>query len=219
MGDASDVTRPGGPLVTDPLAKASYDATPADLELMVLEHGQLPEEFRGFRLGHEGELDNDTMANQGFPGNTGEGFARLGRIAGFHREFVTQASDEGDLEGSDIAVATVTHLFTDEDAVSRWMSDVFVGQFEKNVGKPVGVDQSVESVERVAVAGFQSDAVGLRIVQSSSRGLLSSTVVDFRVGRILGVGFILTVGEHERAKLAEGLASELERQIVRVLLR
>ena len=204
----------------DPLTKASHDATPADLELMVLDHHQLPEEFRDFRLGHEGDLDNDTMADQGFPGNTGEGFARLGRITGFHREFVAQTEDEARLEGTDIAVATVVHLFTDDDAVSRWMSDVFVGQFEKNVGKPVGVDQRLESVERVEVAGFQSDAVGLRAVQSSSsRGLLSSTVVDFRVGRVLGVGFILTVGEHERAKLAEGLAFELERQIVRVLLR
>ena len=203
----------------DPLTRASYDATTADLELMVLDHHQLPEEFRDFRLGHEGDLDNDMMANQGFPGNTGEGFARLGRINGFHREFVAPTSGEVALEGSDIAVATVAHLFTDEEAVSRWMSDVFVGQFEKNVGKPVGVDQRLESVERVAAAGFQSDAVGLRMVQSSSQGLLSSTVVDFRVGRILGVGFILTVGEHERAKLTEGLASELERQIVRVLLR
>ena len=205
--------------MVDPLTRASYDATPAELDLMVLDGHQLPEEFRGFRLGREGELDNDTMADQGFPGNTGEGFGRLGRVTGFHREFVAPTSDQALLEGSDIAVATVAHLFTDEDAVLRWMSDVFVGQFEKNVGKPVGADQRLESVERVTPAGLQSDAVGLRAVQSSSQGLLSSTVVDFRVGRILGVAFTLTVGDHERIALTERLASELERQIVRVLLR
>ena len=219
VGDAHEVTCLVGPAMTDPITRANYDATPADLELMVLEQHQLPGEVRGFRLGREGELDNDTMANQGFPGNTGVGFARLGRITGFHREFVVPSSGEVVLDGSDVAVATVAHLFTDEDAVSRWMSDVFVGQFEKNVGKPVGADQRLESVERVTAAGFQSDAVGLRAVQSSSHGLLSSTVLDFRVGRVLGVAFTLTVGDHERIRVTESLASELERQIVRVLLR
>ncbi len=207
------------PDLTDPLAKASYEATEAELELMVLDSHQLPEEFRGFRLGREGEMDNDEMAEHGFPGNTGEGFRELGRITGYHREFVAPPTRRTPPEGSDIAVATVAHLFTEEDSVSGWMSDVFLGQFEENVGKSVGVDQRLESVERVTASGYQSDAVGIRAVQSSSKGLLSSTVIDFRVGRILGVAFILTVGDYERAALTNALAGELERQIVRVLLR
>ncbi len=207
------------PDLTNPLAKASYQASEAELELMVLESHQLLEEFRGFRLGREGEMDNDEMAEHGFPGNTGEGFRELGRITGYHREFVAPPTRRTPLEGSDVAVATVAHLFTDEASVSGWMSDVFLGQFEENVGKSVGVDQRLESVERVAAGGYQSDALGIRAVQSSSKGLLSSTVIDFRVGRILGVAFILTVGDHERAELTTALAGELERQIVRVLLR
>ncbi len=205
--------------MTNPLTKASYEATEAELELMVLDSHQLPEEFRGFRLGREGEMDNDEMAEHGFPGNTGEGFRGLGRITGYHREFVAPPTRRTPPEGSDIAVATVAHLFTDEDSVSGWMSDVFLGQFEENVGKSVGVDQRLESVERVKACGYQSDALGIRAVQSSSKGLLSSTVIDFRVGRILGVAFILTVGDYEREALTNALAGELERQIVRVLLK
>ncbi len=207
------------PDLTDPLTKASYEATEAELEQMVRDSHQLPEEFRGFRLGREGEMDNDAMAEHGFPGNTGEGFRELGRITGYHREFVAPPTRRTPSEGSDVAVATVAHLFTDEDSVSRWMSDVFVGQFEENVGKSVGVDQRLESVERVTASGYQSDAQGLRAIQSSSKGLLSSTVIDFRVGRMLGVAFILTVGDYDRAALTNALAGELERQIVRVLLR
>ena len=205
--------------MTNPLTKASYKATEAELELMVLDSHQLPEEFRGFRLGREGEMDNDEMAEHGFPGNTGKGFGGLGRITGYHREFVAPPTRRTPPEGSDIAVATVAHLFTDEDSVSHWMTDVFLGQFEENVGKSVGVDQRLESVERVDASGYQSDALGIRAVQSSSKGLLSSTVIDFRVGRILGVAFILTVGDYERTALTDALAGELERQIVRVLLR
>ena len=207
------------PDLTDPLTKASYEATEAELEQMVLDSHQLPEEFRGFRLGREGEMDNDAMAERGFPGNTGEGFRGLGRITGYHREFVAPPTRRTPREGTDIAVATVAHLFTDEDSVSHWMTDVFLGQFEENVGKAVGVDQRLESVERVTTSGYQSDAQGLRAVQSSSKGLVSSTVIDFRVGRILGVAFILTVGDYERAAPTNALAGELERQIVRVLLR
>ena len=205
--------------MTNPLTKASYEATEAELELMALDSHQLPEEFRGFRLGREGEMDNDEMAEHGFPGNTGQGFRELGRITGYHREFVAPPTRRAPPEGSDIAVATVAHLFTDEDSVSGWMSDVFLGQFEENVGKSVGVDQRLESVERVTASGYQSDAVGIRAVQSSAQGLLSSTVIDFRVGRILGVAFVLTVGDYEREALTNTLAGDLERNIVRVLLR
>ncbi len=124
--------------MTNPLTKASYEATEAELELMVLDSHQLPEEFRGFRLGREGEMDNDEMAKHGFPGNTGEGFRELGRITGYHREFVAPPTRRAPPEGSDIAVATVAHLFTDEDSVSSWMSDDFFRHIEENVGKSDG---------------------------------------------------------------------------------
>jgi hypothetical protein len=43
-------------------------------------------------------------------------------------------------------------------------------------------------------------------------------VVDFRVGRILGVAFVGAVGDHQRLDLANQLAQALEKRIVRVVL-
>ena len=108
----------------------------------------------------------------------------------------------------------MAHLFDNEEAVSLWMTEVFVKQFEDNVGKSMGADQDLVSVERVTTSGFHDEAVGLRAVQSGPEGLLSSTVIDFRVGRLLGVAFVVTLGDRERRALTEGLASDLERQMV-----
>ena len=47
-------------------------------------------------------------------------------------------------------------------------------------------------------------------------GLMSSTVIDFRVGRILGVAFIGTVGDHQRLDLATQLGLAFEQRIVSV---
>ena len=42
-------------------------------------------------------------------------------------------------------------------------------------------------------------------------GLLSSTVIDFRVGRLLGVAFVGSIGEHDRSELATEMALALEK--------
>lgn len=199
------------------LASATFAISEETLELMVLEKEHLPHELGEFELRREGVLDNVAMADHGFPGNTAEGFSRIGRITGYTREFVRPASDVSS-EGVDVAAATVAHLFVDEEAVARWISEVFLGQFEANVGKPVGPGQELVSVERLEVDGFQDAAVGIRAVHDGAAGLLSSTVIDFRLGRLLGVAFVVTTGDHERLHLAQTLAVELERQMVRVVL-
>ena len=56
------------------------------------------------------------------------------------------------------------------------------------------------------------------MLQGSTAGLLSSTVIDFRVGRILGVAFVGSVGDQERLDLASQLARSLEKRIVQVVL-
>jgi hypothetical protein len=43
-------------------------------------------------------------------------------------------------------------------------------------------------------------------------------VIDFRVGRILGVAYVGTVGDHRRLKPTTELGLALERRIVRVVL-
>lgn len=198
---------------------ATYRVAEKDLQAMVLQKHQLPEEFQDFQLLRERVLDNETLAEHGFPGNTAEDFERMGRITGYVREFVSsQAGSQPLPEGTDLVVATVAHLFRDHAAVSQWMAEVFIKQFEENVGRPTGNGQELVAAERLEVKGFHDEAVGILAVQQSPNGLLSSTVVDFRMGRILGVAYVVTSGRAERLDLVTQVGIELERQIVRVIL-
>ena len=98
------------------------------------------------------------------------------------------------------------------------MYDVFVKDFEDNVGESVGEGQQLISVERLVTSGLFDESVALRVLQGGSAGLVSSTVIDFRVGRILGVAFVGSVGDHQRLDLASELARSLEKRIVKVVL-
>ena len=66
--------------------------------------------------------------------------------------------------------------------------------------------------------GFFDEAVGLRTIHDNSGQTVSSTVIDFRVGRILGVVFVATLGEHDRLEEASELGIAMERLIVSVAL-
>jgi hypothetical protein len=98
------------------------------------------------------------------------------------------------------------------------MADIFLKDFEEHLGENVGGDQQLISAEPLEVNGFFDEAVALKVLQGGVAGLISSTVIDFRVGRILGVAFIGTIGNHERTALTTELALALERRIVRVVL-
>ena len=67
--------------------RATFQITDEHLEQMVLDKADLPSEFSVHQMVREGLLDNQTMAEQGFPGNTEERFRQAGRITGFLREF------------------------------------------------------------------------------------------------------------------------------------
>ena len=56
------------------------------------------------------------------------------------------------------------------------------------------------------------------MLQGGVDGLISSTVVDFRVGRLLGVAFIGAVGDHDRLDQVVQLGRTLEKRIVSVVL-
>ena len=60
--------------------------------------------------------------------------------------------------------------------------------------------------------------MGIRAVQDGAEGVLSTTVIDFQMGQLLGVSFVVTVGDHGRTELTTMLGLELERSIVRELL-
>ena len=197
------------------LDRATFGISEESLQYMVLENSAMPEEFQGFQVVREGPLDNETMAQHGFQGNTPERFRTLGRVTGFMRE-LGETSNAGD--GFNFLGATVAHLFDNPKTVTDWMHEVFIKDFEANIGESVGEDQQLISTKRLETSGFFDEAVALKVLQGGTAGLVSSTVLDFRVGRILGVAFVGTVGDHERLDLATQLAQSLERQIVKVVL-
>ena len=197
------------------LDRATFGISEESLQYMVLESSDMPEEFQGFQVVREGPLDNETMAQHGFQGNTSERFRTLGRVTGFMRE-LGETSNAGD--GFNFLGATVAHLFDNPKTVTDWMHEVFIKDFEANIGESVGEDQQLISTKRLETSGFFDEAVALKVLQGGTAGLVSSTVLDFRVGRILGVAFVGTVGDHERLDLATQLAQSLERQIVKVVL-
>ena len=197
------------------LDRATFGISEESLQYMVLDKTDMPEEFQGFQVVREGPLDNEAMAQHGFQGNTPERFRTLGRVTGFMRE-LGETSNAGD--GFNFLGATVAHLFDNPKTVTDWMHEVFIKDFEANIGESVGEDQQLISTKRLETSGFFDEAVALKVLQGGTAGLVSSTVLDFRVGRILGVAFVGTVGDHERLDLATQLAQSLERQIVKVVL-
>ena len=200
------------------ITKATYEISEESIYDMPLVVNQLPEELSEFKLLRERALDNETMAEHGFPGNSQETFANMGRITGFLREFAAPSAIPLEEDGADIVAATVVHLFKDEESATSWMKNVFVKQFEDNVGSDVGEGQILAAVETLEIEDFYDEAVGIRAVQDGKDGILSTTVLDFRVGRLLGVSFLVTVGDYGRTEVTTRLGLELERNIVRQLL-
>jgi hypothetical protein len=197
--------------------RATFQITDGHLEQLVLEQADLPGEFSGHQMVREGLLDNRTMAEQGFPGNTENRFREAGRITGFLREFGPTTNMQNQ-DGFNFLGATVAHLFDDSDSVSTWMNEIFIKDFEQNVGERVGEDHQLVSVKRLETDGFYDEAVALKVLQGGPSGLVSSTVIDFRIGRLLGVAFVATIGDHERLELATELGIALEKRMVGVVL-
>ena len=199
------------------LEHATFRINEADLEFMVLEKGELPSEFEAHQVVREGLMDNETMAENGFASSTAERFSQAGRITGYMKEFGPASSMEAP-EGFNFLAASVAHLFDTPESVTSWMHDIFLKDFEENVGEGVGGGHQLVSAHRLEPTGFFDESVALKILQGGSSGLVSSTVIDFRVGRILGVAFVGTLGDHERLDLATKVGLALEKRIVKVVL-
>ncbi len=197
--------------------RLTYSIGENSLENMVLEKPEFPEEFQGHQVIREGILDNATLAEHGFEGNTSERFALAGRVTGAMRE-LGPTSNMVMSDGFDFMAASVVHLFDSPDSVHNWMHDIFLKDFEDRVGESVGQGHQLVSTTRLEPQGFFDEAVGLKVLQGGADGLISSTVVDFRVGRILGVVFIGVTGDHDRLDKVVELGQALEKRIVRVVL-
>ena len=205
--------------MSEAIHRATQTITPSDLPRMVLYQRDLPADLRHFLPTRDNPLDNETMAQQGFSGSTAERFRAVGRITGYMGEFAAPAPEGDEIPaGYDLLAATVVHLFDDPEGVSRWMDEIFVGEFCARVDQELHPGQRLLTVERLAPSGFADQAVGLRVLQSSEPGPVSSTIIDFRVGRLLGVAYVATLGNCERLALVEQLAHSLERRFVQVAL-
>ena len=204
-------------MTTNSLHRATADIEMDDVELMPLALSELPSRFENFQPSRESTLDNETMALHGFPGSDAARFRGVGRIGGYMREYVSVVPSFG-TDGVDFMVATVAHLFETPDAVHRWMHDIFLRDFENNVGADIGDNQMLLGAERLEPVGFFDEAVALKALHNDNDRLISVTIVDFRVGRLLGVAFVGTLGDHTRLDAATDLAVALEQRIVSVAL-
>ena len=102
------------------------------------------------------------------------------------REFVNPAQPDLLQPGTDVMVATVVHLFHNRQEVSSWMTEKFLGEFQRFVGKDLGTGQQIITADQLKVEGFSEQAVGLHMLQTTDAGPVSSTIVDFGVGRLPG---------------------------------
>ena len=205
--------------MSEALHRATQMVREADLARMVVDKNGLPPGLSDFLPSRTGVLDNVTMAEHGFPDSSAERFRAVGRLTGYLQEFEAPAPEGEEIpQGYDLAAATVVHLFDDPQGVDRWIEEVFVGDFEAHVDQELQSGQRLLLTERLPFHGFADTVAGLRVLHSSPVGPVSSTVVDFRVGRLLGVAYLATLGNCERHGLVETLGHELERRMVHVVL-
>lgn len=204
--------------MSEALHRATDSISETDLPRMVLDRHELPAALSDFLPIRSAALDNEAMAEQGLPGSSATRFRQVGRLTGYLQEFAAPEPDAENIPlGYDLAAATVVHLFEHAAGVSRWIEEVFIGDFEARLDQELHPEQRLLVVQRVPFKGFADEVAGLRILQSSPIGPIASTVVDFRVGRLLGVAYVATLGNVERRDLVERMGRELERKIVRVV--
>ncbi len=157
------------------------------------------------------------MAQQGLPDSTEEKVPSAGRANGFLREF-GPTSNIPNHDGFDFLGSTVAHPFDDQAPVPGWMHDIFIKDFENNAGERVGDEHQLVSAIRLELQGFYDEAVALKVVQGGPRGLVSSPIIDFRVGRLLSVAFVATLGDHTRLELTTELGLALDKRMVKAIL-
>ena len=201
----------------DPLKRATDAVREEDLEHMLLDIDDLPSELPGFEIAREGILDNTSMADHGFPGQTVESIGARGRITGYVREFAPEELETA-LDGDLITVGTVIHLFETDNGPSEWIDDIFLKEFLGSVGNLNDNGHELIHAEQVELSGFYGKAASIFAVHEIPNGTLGSTIVDFSIGRLLGVTFVVTLGETQNLELAKDLALSLERQVVSVAL-
>ena len=204
-------------MATSALTRATYRVTEDILLDMVLDKSEFPSDFQAHQVVREGELDNERLARNGFAGSTAQRFQEAGRVTGHMRE-LGPTSNMDMADGFDFMAASVVHLFDSPESVSSWMHEIFLKDFEDHVGDGVGQGHQLVAANRLETEGFFDESVALRVLQGGPTGLISSTVVDFRLGRLLGVAFVGTIGDHGRPEVTMQIGQALERRMASIVL-
>ena len=199
------------------LVQATFGVGESDLPRLALPIQSLPDRYKSYTQVREEDLDNTKMAVHGFPGATEERFVEIGRVNGFVREFWSPSVDQN-VDGADVLVGSVAHLFNTPEGVHDWIHDVFLSDFFNNIGADAGEDQILVAADQFAPEGFFDEAVGLRASYNRHGHAITATIVDFRVGRILGVAYVATTGDYARIDEVTELGITMEESIVSVVL-
>ena len=202
---------------TDAFHRATDAVAQADLERMLLHPVDMPPDLTGFVVTRENELDNETMAEHGFPGQTEETIGEAGRISGYLRELSRELEEEPET-GFIVSAGMVAHLFRDGESVERWIDETFLSEFVGNAGRVMDNGHELLHAEEVPVSGFHGKAAAVFAVHDVPVGVIGSTIVDFALGRLLGVGFVVALGSSEHLATARELALRMERRFVSVAL-
>ena len=183
--------------------RATDTVGPADLEWMMLPLDELPAELAGFEVGREAVLDNATMAAHGLPGQTVASIEEMGRITGFVREVVPIRLASA-ARGTLVTAGMLVHLFRDAEGVARWIDEVFTRGILANVGNLRDGGQELVHAEALSASGFHGKSAALFAVYAVPNETLGSTIVNFAVGRLLGVAFVVALGRRKRLEVARG---------------
>ena len=202
---------------TNALRRATDAVQMTDLEHMLLQPADMPPELAGFVVTRENELDNETMAEHGFPGQTEESIGEAGRISGYLREMSRELEEEPET-GTIVSAGMVAHLFRDGASVERWIDETFLSEFVGNAGRILDNGHELLHAEEVPVSGFHGKAAGVFAVHDVPVGVIGSTIVDFALGRLLGVAFVVALGSSENLAASRELALRMERRFVSVAL-
>ena len=202
---------------TDAFRRATDAVSEADLERMLLLPTDMPPDFADFVVARESVLDNEAMASNGFPGQTEEKLEEAGRISGFLREVSREELDQEET-GLIVSAGMVAHLFRDAASVERWIDESFLGQFLGNAGSVLDNGNELMHAEEVPVTGFHGKAAAVFAMHDVPVGVIGSTIVDFALGRLLGVAFVVALGSSEHLAATRDLALRMERRFVSVAL-
>ncbi len=208
------------PAADDRLARFTLDVASPDLRHMTLDKSGLPGEVAAFEPLRDEQVDNDAYAKRGESLESLESLAAAKRLDGYETAFVVPqgASTLAEEPAELLEVATAVHLFESPDDVEAWIDNAFVNRLRGGVGESDALDRKIAGVELLRPAGFYGRAAGLLVLREVPGGEIASTVVEFQLGRVLGVASAVSKADKSHFDLAVDLGSRLERQIVRVVL-